>query len=99
MSFWSTATVEQKLAQIDAGIELGMATAVVAKNLGCHRHTLYFFARQHGRRFPAGTCGLRTVNNGAAYIDFERVSRIRARSEEAKQAYFSGEQVDMWRAR
>ena len=51
MSFWSKASTEQRLAQIDGAIELGMTSKQVAKNCGVHYQVLLDFARQNGRHF------------------------------------------------
>lgn len=51
MNFWNTATQEQKLAQIDGGLELGMTANQVAMNCGVKPFTLTAFARSHGRSF------------------------------------------------
>ena len=60
MSFWNTATQEQKLAQIDGGLELGLTANQVAINCGVKPFTLTAFARFHGRSF-------RTVNGTQNY--------------------------------
>lgn len=52
MTFWDTATREQKLAQIDGGIECGMTAAQIATCLGAPSgYDLRFFGNNHGRRF------------------------------------------------
>lgn len=51
--WWYSATTEQKLAQVKAGIELGMTAEDVAFNCGCNtRGTVISFAATHGLRFP-----------------------------------------------
>lgn len=56
MSFWDTASTEQRLAQIDAGIELGMTRKQIAMCLGApldnSANALGAFANRHGRSFP-----------------------------------------------
>jgi hypothetical protein len=52
MTFWKTATKEQKLSQIDGGIECGMTARQVAMNLGTSKQNLLEFGRNHGRKFP-----------------------------------------------
>ena len=58
MSFWSTATTEQRLAQIDGGIECGMTSKQIAMCLGApiygdgHSNRVLVFAQYHGRHFP-----------------------------------------------
>ena len=58
MSFWDTATTEQKLAQIDGGIECGMNASQIAFNCGLRATEktpaailLRGFAVTHGRDF------------------------------------------------
>lgn len=59
MTFWTTATREQKLAQIDGGIECGMTARQVAMCLGASTThggaTVLMFAARNGRRFNTGT--------------------------------------------
>lgn len=52
-SWWSRASTEQKLAQIDGGIELGMSGRHIALNVGATRSAVLEFGRRHGRRFVA----------------------------------------------
>jgi len=52
MTFWKTATKEQKLSQIDGGIECGMSARQVGLNLGAAKSTVQWFALENGRRFP-----------------------------------------------
>ena len=64
MTFWKTASKAQKLAQIDAGIELGMTARQVAMNLGTTREALKVWASRNGRNFPhqiTKTWGLASV--------------------------------------
>ena len=51
MTFWTTATIEAKLAQIDGGIELRMTTGQVAMNCGTNSVSVRGFAHRHGRSF------------------------------------------------
>ena len=66
MSFWNKATQEQKLAQIDGGIECGMNTSQIAANLGSTRVAVRDFAYRHGRSFP-GNSGQAIGRNSRAY--------------------------------
>lgn len=52
MTFWNTATQEQKLAQIDGGIECGMNSTQIAMNCGTDRIIVIGFAHHRGRKFP-----------------------------------------------
>lgn len=55
MTFWNTATREEKLAQIDGGIECGMTARQVAMCLGAPEKydgiAVRSFARMNGRSF------------------------------------------------
>lgn len=53
ISWWSRASTEQKLAQIDGGIECGMSGRFIAMNVGTTRAAVLEFGRRHGRRFIA----------------------------------------------
>jgi hypothetical protein len=52
MTFWKTATKEQKLSQIDGGIECGMSARQIGLNLGTSRDNVIAFANGNGRSFP-----------------------------------------------
>ena len=66
MTFWKTATTEQKLDQIDGGIECGINTSQIAANLGSTRIAVRDFAYRHGRSFP-GNSGQAIGRNSRAY--------------------------------
>lgn len=52
-SWWSRASTEQKLAQIDGGIECGMTAKQIARVLRVDAvSTVSAFAGRHGRHFP-----------------------------------------------
>lgn len=84
MSWWYRATAEQKLAQIDAAIELGMTAGQIAMNCGTIRTTVFAFANYHGRYIAGGRT---TATPGQ-----RRASNVRA----FRNAYFKGEPVDAW---
>lgn len=71
MSFWNTATQEQKLAQIDGGIECGMNARQVATNLGTTLGAVGTFARNHGRSF-GGRAGHANHGEHARILGVER---------------------------
>jgi hypothetical protein len=52
-SWWSRASTEQKLAQIDGGISCGMSGRHIAMNVGATRAAVLEFGRRHGRKFVA----------------------------------------------
>lgn len=53
ISWWSRASTEQKLAQIDGGIECGMTAKQIAKNLRVKTaQSIYHLGNLHGRHFP-----------------------------------------------
>ncbi|AGR47916.1 hypothetical protein PHIM7_213 [Sinorhizobium phage phiM7] len=47
MNYWNNATEDQKLAQIKAGLELGMTQKQIAMNLKVPSHVIRFFAHKH----------------------------------------------------
>lgn len=55
MSWWHKATVEQKLAQIDGGIECGMTSRQIGMNCGASLNVVKIFCSEHGRKLPART--------------------------------------------
>lgn len=67
MTYWDKATQEQRLAQIDAGISLGMTSKQIAMCLGApiyengRDNAVSLFAARHGRRFttPRATASSR----------------------------------------
>jgi hypothetical protein len=59
-TWWDRATVAQRLAQIDAGIALGMSSKQIAMNLRVEADQrgiskLVYFANSHGRHFSRFT--------------------------------------------
>jgi hypothetical protein len=54
MTFWKTATKEQKLSQIDGGIECGMTARQVAVNCGTTAENIRALASRCGRSFNHG---------------------------------------------
>lgn len=95
MSWWDRASRDERLAQIDAGIELGMSAHQVAMNCGCvydgdkKGALLDKFARYYGRHFQSDQT-----------VKMKNVWRERRTHEvplkRAKTSYFSGEPVDFW---
>lgn len=82
--WWDRASVEQRLAQIDAGIELGMTALQVAMASGSPDGVAVgAFALNHGRHMGRGG---------------KTSSRLRAGGlkRSAKWAYDHGEPVDFW---
>ena len=51
MTFWTSSTDDQKLSQIDGGIECGMTRTQVAMNCGTTMNAVAYFASRHGRTF------------------------------------------------
>jgi len=49
MTFWKTATKDQRLAQIDGGIECGLSAADIAVMMGTNSDNIRRFALYHGR--------------------------------------------------
>lgn len=54
-TFWKSATNKQKLAQIDAAIELGLTAKQCAMNVGTGHSNLNIFANRNGRTFMGGS--------------------------------------------
>lgn len=50
-SWWSRASRDQKLAQIDGGIECGVSAKHIAMNVGASVSAVHEFGRRHGRKF------------------------------------------------
>lgn len=50
-SWWSRASKDQKLAQIDGGIDCGMFARHIAMNVGASVSAVQEFGRRHGRKF------------------------------------------------
>lgn len=84
-NWWSNASAEQRLAQIDGGIECGLSAREIA---GFSRLTdgvdvIRTFARRHDRR---------CANQRNAAIGTERrLAAVRAR-----RAFIAGEAIDFW---
>ena len=83
-SWWRRATTEQRLAQLDGGIECGLAASQVALASGATLKMVKDMAYRHGRKF-----GL--TNRGSTPSSQRRHSVSRDRS-----AYLRGERVDLW---
>jgi hypothetical protein len=92
MTFWKTATTEQKLAQIDGGIECGMNSTQIAMNLGTNPARVTQFASYHRRSFEGrgfqvmGECAKRYASER---LKAETEKRISARTGNLGDAAFS----------
>lgn len=85
-NWWANATPEQRLAQIDGGIECGMSARQVAMASGCENAaSLHAFASSYGRQFKQKGGG--TNQHLRAYA----VRRDRYN-------YLSGRPVNLWGA-
>jgi len=85
--WWYRASQEQRLRQIDAGIELGMTAKQVAMVSGTMVGTVFSFSRLHGRHFYTPATVYSKKGNDARWA-----------SVRAHHAYFSGRPVDeIWR--
>lgn len=69
MSWWKRATEEQRLAQIDGGIECGMTIRQIAMNCGATTNAVGAYGRSHGRTFT----GVASMKNA---VDGGKVARI-----------------------
>lgn len=72
MSWWERASTEERLAQIDGGIAVGMSVKQISLNCGAKIYTngrseVLYFGHLHGRKFPRVVtsayrdCGRRSV--------------------------------------
>lgn len=87
-SWWHRATVEQRLAQIDGGIECGLSAREVAIASGLlpeQGSTVSVLASKHKRRFPAENIDRRFEGH-----------RRRGAVGRARRAFLNGEPVDLW---
>jgi len=91
-SWWSRSTTDERLAQIDGGIELGMPARLVAFNCGTVRHTLHSFAMRYGRSFP------QDMGHDSQKLTQDIMRNGSVATRRLGEAYLSGEPVDMWAA-
>ena len=93
MTFWKTATTEQKLAQIDGGIECGMNAVQVAMNCGATPPQVHGVALYNGRSFGAtqGRCnwGIPGAKRRSERTTVESSKRATARTGTLGDAAFS----------
>lgn len=82
--WWHNASVEQRLAQIDGGIECGLTAGQVAMVSGSTPGAVGSFAIFYGRKFPA--------KNKASSAS---IARAGAKKRD-RAAYMSGRPVDFW---
>jgi len=87
-SWWHRATTDQRLAQIDGGIECGMTARHVALACGLidGKDVVHNFARRHDRSFPAEN---RVNQSQKGNTRHHKVNADRS-------AYLRGERVDLW---
>ena len=89
MTFWRKASIEQKLAQIDGGIECDMTIRQIAMNVGATRTAVAEFGRRHGRRFPATPAAtVSTLKNAVATVAAIRTARWRGSANTAMTGAF-----------
>jgi hypothetical protein len=79
ISWWSRASTEEKLAQIDGGIECKMSGQHIALNVGTTRAAVLEFGRRHGRKFT-GKASI-AQNQRAGLIAGLEMARRRGRME------------------
>lgn len=80
-SWWHNATTEQRLAQIDGGIECGMTSTQIAMASRTSRNVIGAYASAHGRVFP----------HKARPATVRHHSVLRNRK-----AYLRGDPIDLW---
>lgn len=90
--WWYRASQEDKLRQVDAAINLGFSSRIVAKNCGAEALTIISFAQYHGRTF-LDAAEVRAFEREEAR---PRIRKLSAREERARlrRAYFAGEPVE-----
>jgi hypothetical protein len=100
--WWYRASTEQRLAQIDGCIELGMTAAQCALNCGCFSEidgwkragtVIHSFAAYYGRSFP-----MTEDKEVGRRKKLRRLIRRRLDLRDARQSYLAGEPVDFWSA-
>lgn len=90
MSWWSKATTEQRLAQIDGGIECGMSANHIGMNCGTSASTCGAFGRNHGRSFPNKNGRFTKQAKDTAYIlSSRRAAELTGKSETQQPAAFA----------
>lgn len=89
MSFWENATTEQKLAQIDGGIECGMNAPQIAMNCAATVNQILGFSGYHGRRFRANNFNASSIKHMAERGRVDAAKRISARTGTLGDAAFS----------
>ena len=62
-NWWHKATRDERLRQIDAGIELGMTGTQIALAVGVPAQTIRDFGNYNGRSFPGNAFGRRHTKN------------------------------------
>ena len=72
LSWWACASTQQKLAQIDGGIELGLSGRHIAINVGAPRAAVLDFGHRHGRTFLAGATAAQRRADLAAGLERAR---------------------------
>ena len=82
-SWWQNATTEQRLAQIDGGLECGMTSGQVAVASRTSAHNIRQMAVRYGRHFPS--IGKQTTGH-----------RLRKIASDSRRAYLRGEPIDLW---
>lgn len=83
MTWWDKASTEERLAQIDGGLECGLTARQVAMASRAVRSQIVKFAGAHGRHFPM---------TGSGTPSHQRKNKARV----DRSAFFRGEPVDMW---
>jgi hypothetical protein len=102
--WWSRASTAERLAQIDAAIELGMTARQCAINCGCldelkiardQPGALQYFAFRNGRHFN-GFSANKNANLWSERRNGRLLNKRTASIDDDRAAYLSGEPVDFW---
>lgn len=89
--WWFRATHEQRMAQLDAAISLGMTARQLAMNCGGTVGAVAQFASVNGRKFRGYSAAkdLSLARGRASVIRHHNVAKLKA-------AYLAGEPVEVW---
>ncbi len=93
--WWYRASTEERLAQIDGCIDVGLTGLQCAVNCGAPEQTIRGFANKHGRHFRGGYSTARALSENNRLQGSNRHHAMRS----TKKAYLAGEPVDFWSAK
>lgn len=98
-TFWKHATTEQRLAQIDAGILLGLTAGQIGMNCGTSAGTIRGFAYYHGRKFGVGDGARRKLAMNGQKTGAVNIKTAAVTNTKRVYAYFGWDQSNAISAR